>query len=81
MSVRRETFDKSKIKLSDEMTEDQEVLDSIEYLLRTSNQNLIDCDFFHNNLPVDILFILIKYTLSAQAMSIPTKFSLPFCYR
>lgn len=39
-------FDKSKIKLSDEMTEDQEVLDSIEYLLRTSNQNLIDCDFF-----------------------------------
>ncbi|MDE5756639.1 MAG: hypothetical protein K2I23_06070, partial [Clostridia bacterium] len=30
----------------DTVTEDQAVLDSIEYLLRLSNKNLINCDFF-----------------------------------
>ena len=39
-------IDKSKIKLSDTLTEDQAVLDSIEYLLRLSNKNMIDSDFF-----------------------------------
>ena len=38
--------DKSKITLSDSDTTDQNVLDSIEYIIRLSNQNLIDCDFF-----------------------------------
>lgn len=38
--------DKSRITLSDSDTTDQNVLDSIEYIIRLSNQNLIDCDFF-----------------------------------
>ncbi len=38
--------DASKITLSSEETTDQAVLDSIEYLLKLSNQNNIDCDFF-----------------------------------
>lgn len=39
-------FDKSKITLSDSQSTEQAVLDSIKYMLVTSNQNLIDCDFF-----------------------------------
>ncbi|MDE5654920.1 MAG: hypothetical protein K2I46_04860 [Clostridia bacterium] len=38
--------DKTKISLSDTDTTDQAVLDSIEYIIRLANQNLIDCDFF-----------------------------------
>ena len=39
-------IDKSRLSFSDTMTEDQAVLDSIVYLLKLSNQNLIDADFF-----------------------------------
>lgn len=39
-------IDKSKITLSSETTTDQAVLDSIEYILRLTNQNHIDCEFF-----------------------------------
>ncbi|MDE6275689.1 MAG: hypothetical protein K2M75_04025 [Clostridia bacterium] len=38
--------DKDKIALSETVTEDKAVLDSIEYLLRLSNKNLIETDFF-----------------------------------
>ena len=39
-------IDKSKVTLSDTTSTDQAVLDSIKYMLVTSNQNIIDCDFF-----------------------------------
>ncbi|MDE6362081.1 MAG: hypothetical protein K2L53_03805 [Clostridia bacterium] len=44
--AKAQPVDKSKITLSDTMTEDQAVLDSIEYLLRLSNKNIIESDFF-----------------------------------
>ena len=44
--AKAQPVDKSKIALSDTMTEDQSVLDSIEYLLRLSNKNIIETDFF-----------------------------------
>ena len=39
-------IDKSRLTLSDTISTDKAVLDSIKYILVTSNQNLIDCDFF-----------------------------------
>ena len=39
-------IDRNKVTLSDTLTDDQAVLDSVKYLLTLSNRNLIECDFF-----------------------------------
>lgn len=41
-----QAVDKSKIKLSSEVTTDKEVIESIRYLLKLSNQNNVEVDFY-----------------------------------
>ena len=38
--------DKTKIKLSDELTQDREVLESVSYLYNLANQNLMNMDYY-----------------------------------